>query len=177
MRTIEQIKARCEITDDGHWLFLGGLRVDGRPNIYGPDYTRSDGGMQTQCGLRAVWHIINQRAVPAGWRVFGICEEVACCNPEHIRCAPESEFGRYVRKTKKLKGQTRRILANQAISRKRSRMTPELIQYIQASPKKGVELALELDLSRSLISKARRGEYVAFAGAAGMFGGLIGRSA
>lgn len=176
MRTLDDIKSNCEITEDGHWLWRGGLRVDGRPNIYAPDYTRSDGCMQTQAGLRAVWHIINKKPVPAGWRVFGTCEEKACCCPDHIRCAPEADIGAFTRKTKRYKGKTRRILANQATSRKRSRMTPELIEYIQTSPKTGRALAQELGLGESLVSKARRGEYLAFAGAGCMFTGLISRA-
>lgn len=173
MRTLEEIKANCEITEDGHWLFLRGKRPEGRPNIYAPDFTRRDGEMTTQCGLRAVWHIVHQRPVPVGWRVFGTCDERACCNPAHIRCAPEEEFGLFLRRTKAFKGKTRRILANQATSRARSRLTPELIQYIQASPKTGVALSAELSLGTSLISKARRGEYVAFAASGNVFGGLM----
>lgn len=173
MRTLEEIKANCEITEDGHWLWLGGLRVDGRPNIYAPDYTRSDGGMQTQAGLRAVWHIINQKPVPQGWRVFGTCDEKACCRPGHIRCAPEAEIGAFMRKAGRYKGKTNRILANRAIGRARSLLTPELIQYIQASPKTGVALSAELNIGDTLISKARRGEYVSFGAGGNVFGGLM----
>ncbi len=177
MKTLEEIKFHCEITEDGHWLFKRGQREGGRPNIYGPDYTRANGGMTTQCGLRAVWHIVNRKAVPEGWRVFGTCDEKACCNPAHIRCAPEADFGRFHRRKKTFKGKTRRILANQANSRKRARMTPELIQYIQTSPKTGRELAKELQMGASLVSKARRGEYVCFGGSGGIFGGLVARGA
>ncbi|WP_159917907.1 hypothetical protein [Pantoea sp. 18069] len=179
MRTIEEIKGRCFITEDGHWLWKGALRPDGRPNIHAPDYTRGDGGMQTQCGTRAVWHCANQKPVPPGYRVIGTCSEKACCNPRHVACVSESEFGERLRKTGAYKGKTTRILANRAIGRKRSVFTPERIAYIQASTKTGIELAAELGISKSSISKARRGQLVVFAGgaAAGMFQGLMQRGA
>lgn len=178
MRTIEEIKGRCFITEDGHWLWKGSLRPDGRANIYAPDYTRGKGGMRTQCGTRAVWHCMHRKPVPAGYRVFGTCPEQACCNPSHVRCASEEDFGLWMRKNGNYKGKTNRILANRAIGRKRSVFTPESIAYIQTSDKTGRALARELGVSEQSVSKARRGEIVVFAGAAGgMFSGLIQRGA
>lgn len=86
MRTLAEIKGRSVITEDGHWLWRGSLRRDGRPNIYAPDYTHANGALRTQCGMRAVWHCVNQKAVPEGCRVFGNCDEPTCCNPAHIKC-------------------------------------------------------------------------------------------
>ena len=68
MKTLEEIRQRCVITDDGHWLWKGATRPDGRPNIWAPDYTR--GGMATQCGTRAVWHCSTEKAIPEGWRAY-----------------------------------------------------------------------------------------------------------
>lgn len=172
MRTLEEIKGRCVITEDGHWLWRGALRPDGRPNIYAPDYTIAGGAMRTQCGMRAVWHCIHREAVPAGYRVVGVCEEKTCCNPACIRCWSEEAFGRWIRRSGAYKGQTKRILANRATSRGRSVLTPERIAYIQASPKLGYELAAELGISKSSVSKARRGESAVFQGA-GLFSGLM----
>lgn len=173
MKTIEEIRGRCVITEDGHWLWKGAKRPDGRPNIWAPDYTH-DGEMRTQCGTRAVWHCKTGRAVPAGWRCYGICEEMSCCNPAHIRCTSEEDFGAWLQSSGRYQGQTQRILANRATGRARAAVTPEQIQYIQASAKTGVALALELGVSDSTVSKYRRGESIVIPGS--MFSGLGART-
>ena len=174
MRTIEEIMDRCVITDDGHWLWKGALRPDGRANIYAPNYTK--GGMTVQHGPRAVWHCHTGKPIPAGWRAYGICDEMKCCNPAHVRCTSDAEFGQWVRRTGKLKGQTARIFANRATLRKRSVVNPDLIFFIQTSDKTGVALAAELGLSKQVVSKARRGEYVIHR-TGDMFSQLINRQA
>lgn len=176
MKTLEDIRQRCVITEDGHWLWKGATRPDGRPNIWAPDFTR--GGMRTQCGTRAVHHCSTGRPIPAGWRCYGVCEEKTCCNPAHIRCTPEEVFGQWLRESGLFKGKTKRILANRSIGRKRSVLSPEQALYIQTSSKTGNELAAELGVSDSTVSKYRRGQSVVVP-AAGMFSGLIqmGRAA
>ena len=170
MKTLEEIRQRCVITDDGHWLWKGATRPDGRPNIWAPDYTR--GGMATQCGTRAVWHCSTEKAIPEGWRAYGTCEHKTCCNPKCVKCTSEAEFGAWLRRTGQYKGDVRRILANRAISRNRSVLTPELIAHIQTSPKLGYELAAELGISKTTVSKARRGDVIVFQ-CAGVFSGLM----
>jgi len=172
MKTIDEIKGRCVITPEGHWLWDGSLRPDGRANIWAPDYTR--GGMSVQSGPRAVTHCRTGKAIPKGWRAYGTCEERSCVNPDHVACTTETAFGRWVAKAGIYKGQTKRILANRATSRARSKLTPELIAEIQASTETGVAIAARLGMSTRIVSKARRGEAISFSGAAaGMFSGLV----
>ncbi|QIL72910.1 hypothetical protein G7048_22695 [Diaphorobacter sp. HDW4B] len=174
MKTIDEIKGRCVITEDGHWLWKGAIRPDGRAHIYAPDFTRRDGALSTQSGPRAVWHCANQKPVPSGWRVFGNCDEPTCCNPNHILLMSEKDFGKRQQRAGTLKGQTARILANRAIGRQRAVLTPEQVLYVQTSPKLGIDLAAELNVSKSAISKYRRGEFVCVRAAGGMFSGLMG---
>ena len=77
MKNLEEIRERCVITEDEHWLWRDALRPDGRPNIWAPDYTR--GGMQTQSGPRAVWHCSTGLPISAKWRAYGTCSEPTCC--------------------------------------------------------------------------------------------------
>lgn len=174
MKNIEEIKGRCFITEDGHWLWRGAVRPSGRPNMVAPDYTR--GGMFTQCGTRAVWHCQHQKPLPKGWRVWGTCEELTCCNPAHVTAGTPKAYGRWLRSTDQLKGKTNRILANRAIGRKRSVVDPETIAYIQASPKTRAQIARELGISPAVAGKARRGEMTAFKSAS-PFAGLGGGAA
>jgi len=172
MKDLEEIRGRCVITEDGHWLWRGSLRPDGRPNIWAPDYTR--GGMTVQSGPRAVTHCSTEQPIPAGWRAYGTCAETACCNPAHIACTSEPAFGRWLAKTGIFKGKTKRILANRATARARSKLTPDLVREIQASPETGRALALRLGFGETLVSKARRGQSIVLRGA-GMFAGLGAR--
>lgn len=171
MKTIEDIQGRCFINDEGHWLWRGAVRPSGSPNILAPDYTKG-GAMTTQAGKRAVWHCVNQRALPAGWRVWGTCDEIACCNPEHVMAGNGRAYGDWVRRSGKLKGQINRILANRAINKHRSVLTPESLTHILASNQSGVKLAAELGISKSVVSKARRGQMVVVR-PAGMFSALM----
>lgn len=159
MRTLEEIKGRCFVTDDDHWLWRGAVRPDGRPNIYAPDPSRHpDGRMTTQSGARAVWHVANQKAVPEGYRVYGVCEHPDCCNPKCIRCTDERQYGLFVVRIRRRKNEPNRIAANRAIAMKRAALTSAQVLYVQSSCKKGSELAGELGVSTTTISKYRRGE-------------------
>lgn len=173
MRTLEEIRERCHITEDGHWLWRGSLRPDGRANIYAPD--NKSGAMQVQSGPRAVWQCYTGQALPDGWRVFGTCDEPACCNPEHMRCGSPAMLGAYIARKGVWKGSTARFIANKAINRKRAVLTPDVIAYIQASSLSGIKLARELGISHGSVSKARRGETRAFSAVGGVFAGLGAR--
>lgn len=171
MKDLEEIRGRCKLVD-GHWLWDGSLRPDGRANIWAPDYTK--GGMSVQSGPRAVTHCSTGRPIPNGWRAYGTCEERACVNPAHVACTSEEAFGRWLAKKGVYKGKAARILANRAIGRTRSHLTPDLIAEIQQSPETGVALSKRLNLLTSVVSRARRGEVKCFAGT-GVFTGLGAR--
>ena len=166
MRTIEEVKDRCFVTEDGHWLWRGALRPSGRPHISAPDFTKRAGAMVTQGGARAVWHIVKREPVPEGHRVFMKCEHPTCCNPDCMRTASEHAYGRFRARNGQMKGQPRRIVANRAIGAKRASLNAEQMLYVQTSPKTGVELSAELGVSRTTICKVRRGGYVVAAAGA-----------
>ncbi|WP_417283773.1 hypothetical protein [Comamonas sp.] len=172
MRTLEEIKGRCFIDVDGHWLWRGAVRPNGSPNIYAPDY-RFEGRMTAQCGYRAVWNCQHKKPIPAGYRVFLTCDEPACCNPEHIRCASDVEFGKWLQRKGIHKGQTKRIQANRAIGRKRAKLTPEMVSHIQSSDKSLASVAAELGISTCTAWRARQGMSVVSPVANGVFSGLL----
>lgn len=155
MKDLEEIRGRCRIVD-GHWLWAGALRPDGRPHVYAPDHTK--GGMTSQPGPRAVWHCITEKPIPADWRAYGTCSEKTCVNPAHVKCGPCTELGAHIAASGVLKNKTVRILANRAIGRKQSRLTQSLIAEIQRSAETGRELSRRLQLSEQLVSKVRTGQ-------------------
>lgn len=169
MKDLEDIRGRCVIDEDGHWLWKGSLRRDGLANVYAPDFTL--GGMRTQSGPRAVWHCSTGRAIRKGYRAFLTCTEKTCCNPAHIRCTSMKKLGQFIAEQGIWKGQTKRILANRKTNRARSNVTPELIAQVRASEATGLALSKELPLGRNTISKIRTGKMPSF-GSVGPFAGL-----
>lgn len=170
-RTIDDIKGRCVLID-GHWLWKGALS-EGWPRIAAPEFTNQEGRQVSQHGRRAVWHILNRKAIPKGYRVWGTCSERTCLNPDHATLETTAQRGRKVAKSGKLKGDIKRITTVRANARKRSHLTPELIDTIRMSPKTGQALTLELGLSRTVISKVRTGKVTAFTPVGGLFTGLM----
>lgn len=174
MRTLEEIKGRCFIDVDGHWLWRGATFPNGAPKIWAPEYTKTAGGMITQCGYRAVWNITNMKPVPEGMRVFRTCDEAACCNPDHVKCLPVKDYGRQQARKGTLKGQATRILANRAIGRKRAKVTPELMDQILASSKPIRVVAEEIGLSMCTVWRVRTGKFKSMQPtSAGMCAGLL----
>lgn len=169
MRTLEEIKGRCFIDEDGHWLWRGATRGDDRvPFIYAPNLARG-GKMSSQCGYRAVYHVTKGVAVPPGHRVFNTCGNPACVNPEHIRCATYAAFGRYVRSKGAFKGQVRRIIANRAIALARTKVTPQMVSQILASPDSCAKTGAAFGVSGFLVWRIRNGKHpVKPAGAGGL---------
>lgn len=173
-KTIDDIRGRCVLID-GHWLWKGALS-EGWPRIAAPEFTKHEGRQISQHGRRAVWHILNRKAIPKGYRVWGTCSERTCLNPEHIALETTAERGRKVAKSGKLKGDLARIATVRKSARRRSGLTPELIDTIRMSPKTGRALTQELGLSRTVISKVRTGKTTAFTPVGGLFSGLMARA-
>lgn len=169
---LDDIKARCFITDEGCWEWRGAAS-DGVPRIYAPNHQKEGSPMECQVGRRAVWHVRTGKAIPKGHRVFGTCENAACLNPEHAKCGTTGELGALTKKLGRFKNKPARIAASRISGRKRSHLTPELIAEIQASEETGVAIAQRLNLGREVVSRARRGKIKAFQPIGGMFSGLM----
>lgn len=173
-RTLNDIRDRCRLVD-GHW-FWAGAKDGGSPKILAPDYTNHGGGMSSQHGRRAVWHVMHKKPIPQGWRVFSTCREKGCLNPDHIACEPTAERGRKVAESGHLRGDMRRIVVTRTASQKRSNLNPELIEIIRTSPKRGREVARELGLREQTVSKVRSGRPLAFDPILSPFAGLGARA-
>jgi hypothetical protein len=170
--TLDDIKDRCFIDDDGCWIWRGG-KSGGVPKVYAPNFSKPGAPMESQVGRRAVWQIVNNKPIPPCHRVYKTCEKARCLNPAHMRCGSNAQVGAFIAKSGVLKGSAKRIAANRLIGRKRSTLTPALIAEIQQSSETGLQLAQRLNLGREIVSRARRGEIKAFAPIASPFSGLM----
>ncbi|PZP73358.1 MAG: hypothetical protein DI604_12900 [Delftia acidovorans] len=167
MRTLEEIKGRCYIDEDGHWLWRGAIRK-GVPFVYAPNLAQG-GKMSTQVGYRAAYQCAKGVAVPPRHRVFSTCDAPACLNPEHIRCATDAAYGRYIRSKGTFKGRVRRILANRATTLSRTKVTPEIVSLILASTESDAKTGAAFGVSKYLVWRIRNGKHpVKPAGAGGL---------
>lgn len=171
--TLDDIKGRCHIDDEGHWIWKGALSDGKFPRIHAPDHTKEGSPMVVQTGRRAVWHVTTGEAIPPRWRVFGTCDEGRCLNPKHMECGTNAEWGQHLSSTGAYKGSIRRQAAARKTGRKRSVLTPETYQEIMGSNETGRALAARLEISEQTVSKARNGHLVCFEAAGGLFSGLM----
>lgn len=173
MKTLAEVKGRCVIDGDC-WMWTGALS-DGVPRVFAPD--AKDGRMKSQPGRRAVWVMSAGKAVPSGWRVFGLCGEKLCLNPAHMICEPPERNGQKVAASGRLKGQVKRILANRANGRGRAKYSADLVTTVLASDKSGAQVARELGVSHQWVSKVRRGQARSSMAVGGLFSGLLSAGA
>ena len=170
--TLDNIKARCFITDEGCWEWRGAMS-QGVPRIYAPNHQKPGSPMECQVGRRAVWHVRTGKAIPKGHRVFGTCQNAVCLCPEHARCGTTSDLGALTKKLGRFKNKPARIAASRIGGRKRSHLTAELIAEIQASDETGVAIAGRLKLGREVVSRVRRGKLKSFQSIGNPFAGLL----
>lgn len=96
MRTIEKLRARCKVDEDGCWIWQGAYskpKANPWPAIYAPDFTRDQSGatMTTQLGKRAVWHIVTGKPIADGHEVWSSCHKSGCVSPKCLRCGTRDE--------------------------------------------------------------------------------------
>lgn len=176
MKTLDDIRDACRIDDEtGCWEWTGAVDR-GLPRIYAPDFSRCKGGMRVQVGRRALWHIVNQKALPRGWRVYGdpaVCTSLTCMNPEHLKAGSIASWGRDRAKAGHLKGNIKLHAHLRKQGRRRSVLTPETYAEILTSTESGAALARRLNISNDTVSKARRGKIKCFQAIGGLFSGLL----
>lgn len=172
--TLDDIKARCFIDDEGHWIWKGANNEGKYPHVWAPDYSKDGAPMCTQTGRRAVWHLKTKQPIQKGWRVYGTCGHTLCLNPKHMACGPVSEWGKHLRDTGIFKNKPKRIAANRAIGQKLAKTTPESIADIMGSDESGLQIAERIDLSPQLISRVRNGKAgICWEPVGGIFSGLL----
>lgn len=170
MRTLDEVKGRCRIDDDGCWIWTGALGA-GVPRIYAPN---AEGAMSTQCGRRAVWQMLNPGvSLPDHLQVFGTCWKLKCVNPACCKVGPKKLQGAVIAHNGWLKGKTSTRVAARKTGRARASLTAEQVADIQASNESGVVWAQRLNVAHQTISKAKNGGMVCFqpVGGFGQLGG------
>lgn len=177
MITLEEVRQRCRLEEEeGHWIWTGACNQLGRlPVIYAPDLS-AGGVLKTQTGMRAVWQMHTGKPIPAGHRVARTCKHSLCLNPACMVCASSKVHGARTTASGHLQGRINRIVANRAINRKASKLTPALLREIQASSESSIAMGVRLGISPYVVRRARTGRIISFAPVGGVFSGLAARS-
>lgn len=145
IRTLDDIKARCFVTESGCWRWLREDN-DGVPVTYfNPFKGRSTVGA-------CIHYILHGRRVPKDSLFRFNCGTPLCVNPEH---------GYVQKRSIALTGKRRnpRLHAAQITMtlRARSKLTPADIEQIKASPLMGTQVAAQYGISQAHVSRIRRG--------------------
>lgn len=142
---IDTILART--VEEGDCLIWQGRISNGSPVIY------LDGVYRTV--RRVVWEDANGPIKP-GLHASSRCRDQACVRLEHIRLLTIKQIAQLAAREGKFASLRRRAMVA-AGARKRSRLTPEMVERIRQA-ESGAAIARELGIAKSTASKIRRGE-------------------
>ena len=140
-KTIEKIMAHCD-EDADCLLWRGAVNSCGHPKF-------SHASVR-----RIVWKLIHGD-IDKKSLVTVTCEKSGCLNPDHLKLTTKSEVTRKV--CQRLDVKLRKTASSRRTARARmSKITMEIARAIRSSDRTAVNLASELQVSASLISKVRR---------------------
>lgn len=163
IRSLECIRQRCWINDEGHWIWKGAINGKGTPIAKIPGL-----GICTVRRLAYAYkHGLKYTEIPFQrmWTDQGGSLNV---NPAHAIGGTIADFNKFHGPGRR--GMTARLVAVKGRSTRGRRYTPEQIAYIKTCGKTERELSEELGCSRALIGYIRRGKcYVSMTRGASVF--------
>lgn len=152
IRTVEDLKLRCEVNEDECWIWQGGSNSTRRPEsarVWLPDL-----------GARSIQFAslyVSGNAPKRGKRAYAHCGNKLCGNPEHAKAGTQTEVMRFYAEMGRFSHAEAKIaLAKVAYSRRL--LTPEQAQEVRESSETGLAMAEKFGVSDSVISRIRRGE-------------------
>ena len=145
MDLIARLLARC--TEVGDCLIWQGRVSNGSPQVH------LQGKYMT--ARRVLWEATHG-AIPRGLYPSCVCHEQACMNIKHIRLMTTQQIAMKAA-TRGAFSRPERCAAIAVAVRRRSKLTPEMLQRIRAADT-GAAVARELGISKSLATKIRAGK-------------------
>ncbi len=156
IRTLADLMGRCVIDRDTACWHLRTAR--GKPMARDSVHRVWLFGAGVRSATRVAWELRHETQVPPGLVVSRACRSYDCVNPAHLRCWSKAEEGELLRRKGHHRGSVARKVANRANARCRSKLTPELAQWVRESPQTLVSAAHALDVAPSLVGNIRTGK-------------------
>lgn len=147
--TLDWIRARCVVTDDGCWLWQlltkGGRAI---ANVDGREIRPHRVALE-----------LNGRPVSAAHIVLARCAEPSCCNPEHQRVVTRAGYMRAQKRGAMRGANARTTAVVTAKARARSPLAPviDTIKTRLAAGERVADLAREFGVSPSTLYYVRQG--------------------
>lgn len=141
----EKLDSKLDKTDDC-WIYRNANISNGYAHMgltYDPFTKQRYPRPRNIYAHRIAWALANGRWPGDNMVVRHTCDNSACCNPEHL-----------IEGTQKQNVEDRSERSNWQSTRK---LTPEQVEYARTSPKTQLEVARELGVSQTTISKLRSG--------------------
>lgn len=151
IRTVEDLRIRCRIDDEtGCWLW-GGASQDGAGMTWLPS-------LNTVRVISFAALYLTDRTPKPGHVSYMKCRNKMCCNPEHATSGTRKEASMHLAVVGHFKNNPKRMAALLAIAKKARALTDEQAQEIRVSAELGYQIAQRMGVSKSVVSRIRRGE-------------------
>lgn len=169
--SLDELKNRCVINEfSGCWHWRGAM-IGGHPRVWMMDPLK--GSATSLSGPRALAFLTGKR-MKNGWRAWMTCQHKDCMCPDHLMTGTTKRWGRWVAENDIFKGSPKRRAALLARWSKELPGNKEKALIVRASDETGRALSKRLELSRSVISRMRRG--ISWQGPVTPFSGLGART-
>lgn len=133
--TLAKLRARCSRSNpkdpDCCWLWKGAIRQGGGAAIHIHDPAL---GRDVIVSAPRAVAILKGKEIPRPGKSWTICGNPHCCNPLHERTGTYAEWGAWIRESKAWVGNLRRLGANAALGRRRSKINLAIARQMRASP-------------------------------------------
>lgn len=171
LATVADVRARCIVDPvTGCWNWQGGTSLHGDPRLWA--FCHRKGDKRCMTGPLAMWNIAHGASPTPGYLVFRRCVNMLCLNPVHLGTAKtKADIGLHIQRAGTRKGtcleQRRANLAKAQAVTGHTATAPEKVARIRSADKSETCLALaaELGISKSAVSRIRRGDRIAGASA------------
>lgn len=156
IRELEDIRGRCVIDDEtGCWHWRGAVAANTTKSICPVAWSPALGKVVSV--LRQVYEFAHPEASMIGRMVWRSCASQDCCNPKHLLMGTRKQWGEWITKNGKRKGDPLASARNRKarLDSGDAILNMELAQWARESTQTGRDVAHALGVSATTISRAR----------------------
>lgn len=152
IRTVEDLKIRCEVNEDECWIWQGG--VNGTRKLENARVWLPDLGARN---IQFAALYVAGKPPRGGKRAYAHCGNKLCGNPDHARAGTQLEVMRFYADNGRFNNAEAKI-ALAKVAHSRRRLTLEQAQKVRESTDTLKVLSERYGVSKSVLSRIRRGD-------------------